>query len=117
MKILNSSYGIKENHLLINKAGDKKQVQRLVKTLSETVENFLSCRLHILEAIFYHDVKIDKFDTHLLKNSDSKIHKNFLKAILSFTEKTLGMAALPEIRPSQVLIQGRGSEQDVQIKT
>ena len=117
MKILNSSYGIKENHLLINKAGDKKQVQRLVKTLSETVENFLSCRLHIMEAIFYHDVEIDKFDAHLLKNSDSEIHKNFLKAVTSFTEKTLGMTTLPNNGAHPVLFNGKGSEQDVQIKT
>ena len=47
IKILSTRFGIKENHLLVNMVNNEKQYARVVKTLSETVENVLGCRTQI----------------------------------------------------------------------
>src|SRR5690606_29425158 len=48
MKILNTRFGVNENHLLVNKVSSLAQYQRMVRTLGETVENFLTARLRVL---------------------------------------------------------------------
>lgn len=90
IKILNQKYGVNENHLLLNKISSKKQYERLTKSLSETVENFLSCRLQILGGLAFEPLNVDHFDRLLLKTADSNIHRSFLKVMKRFTEKDIG---------------------------
>lgn len=90
MKILNLKYGVRENHLLLNKISSNNQYGRLVKTLSETVENFLGSRLQILGGIPFEHTPVDLFDQHLLKIADSKIHNSFYKVVKKFTEEDIG---------------------------
>lgn len=86
MKILSMKYKIKENHLLINMLKNKNQYEQIVKTLSETVENFLGGRTHILGGISYLEVLQDKFDQEFLHEEQSSCHREFSKIINSYTE-------------------------------
>ncbi len=92
IKILNKEFGVNDNHLLINKMSSEPQYQRMVKTLSETVETFLKCRLHILGGIKNEDAPVDQFDTLLLKQENSSLHKNFVKIVKKFTDEIEGAA-------------------------
>lgn len=86
IKILNKEFGVTENHLLINKVSSDTQYQRMVKTLSETVETFLKCRLHILGGIKREELPVDQFDSALLSEANSALHKNFIKLTKKFVE-------------------------------
>jgi flagellar biosynthesis protein FlhG len=101
IKILNKEFGVNDNHLLLNKVSSEPQYQRMVKTLSETVETFLKCRLHILGGIRFEDTPVDQFDTHLLHQENSSLHKNFVKIVRKFTEEIEGadMSADSEYAP------------------
>lgn len=87
IKILNKEFGVNDNHLLINKTSSEPQYQRMIKTLSETVETFLKCRLHILGGIKKEDVAEDRFDTVLLQQENNSLHKNFVNIINKFTDE------------------------------
>jgi flagellar biosynthesis protein FlhG len=90
IKILNKEFGVNDNHLLINKVSSEPQYQRMVKTLSETVETFLKCRLHILGGIKNENSPVDQFDSVLLNQENSSLHKNFVKIVRKFTEEIEG---------------------------
>jgi flagellar biosynthesis protein FlhG len=87
IKILNKEFGVNENHLLINKISSEPQYQRMIKTLSETVETFLKCRLHILGGIKKEDLPDDRFDTVFLNQENNSLHKNFVNIVNRFTEE------------------------------
>jgi flagellar biosynthesis protein FlhG len=88
LKILNMNYGIKENHLIVNKVSNSNQYNRLVKSLSETVESFLSCRLKILGSVEFENMAVDQFDK-LLTGVKAKFafDNNFIKMVKIFTEE------------------------------
>ncbi|MBY0518027.1 MAG: AAA family ATPase [Bacteriovoracaceae bacterium] len=87
VKILQTRYGIKENHLLVNMIQNDRQFQKVVMTLSETIENFLGCRTNVLGGIRKVDVSAESFDTFFLSEQGSEWHKNFLKIVQQFAEK------------------------------
>lgn len=99
IKILNKEFGVNDNHLLINKISSEPQYQRMVKTLSETVETFLKCRLHILGGVKNEEVPVDQFDSCLLHQENSSLHKNFVKIVRKFTEEIEGRAAADDYAP------------------
>lgn len=90
IKILNKEFGVNENHLLINKISSEPQYQRMIKTLSETVETFLKCRLHILGGVSKENLPDDHFDTVLLHEENNSLHKNFVNIVNRFTEEIEG---------------------------
>ena len=92
IKLLNIEFGVNDNHLLLNKISSEPQYQRMVKTLSETVETFLKCRLHILGGIKFEETPVDHFDTVLLQQENSSLHKNFVKIVKKFTDEIEGEA-------------------------
>ena len=87
IKILKLKYGIVENHLLVNKVSSMSQYRRVVKTLSETAEHFLSVRLYILGRIRYDVGSVDYFDKKLLKDADSKLHYDIFNITKRFAEE------------------------------
>ena len=87
VKILQTRYGIKENHLLVNMIQHERQYQKVVMTLSETIENFLGCRTHVLGGLRKVDVSAEAFDTFFLSEDGSEWHKNFIKTVQQFAEK------------------------------
>jgi flagellar biosynthesis protein FlhG len=96
IKILNKEFGVNDNHLLVNKISSDTQYQRMVKTLSETVESFLKCRLHILGKIEKVEAPVDQFDSLLLEEANSSLHKNFTKLISKFTDEIEGNSGRDE---------------------
>jgi flagellar biosynthesis protein FlhG len=90
VKLLSVRFGIKENHLLVNMYQNDKQFQKVVLTLSETIENFLGARTHILGGIQKLDVSHSEFDTFFLADNKSEWNKNFVKLLYGFTEKVGG---------------------------
>jgi flagellar biosynthesis protein FlhG len=108
MKLLSVRFGIKENHLLVNMYQSDKQFQKVVLTLSETVENFLGARTHILGGIQKLDVSHGEFDTFFLSENKSEWNKNFAKLLYGFTEKAGGSLTVPTKGASQLAY-----EQDV----
>lgn len=93
IKILSQRFGTKENHLFVNMYQSQKQFQKVVMTLSETIENFLACRTHILGGMQKFDVAGDGFDTFFLSETNSDWHQNFVKLLTAFTEKVGGPLA------------------------
>jgi len=117
MKILKNDYGVSENHLIINKATSSKQVNKIVKVLSETVENFLNTRLQILGSIEKDVENAENFDSYMLNNSGSKIHSDFLEIINNFVEKNLGLPSVDLLDASSLVFGAKTSEHEVQLKT
>lgn len=87
IKVLSHKFGIKENHLLINMYSTTSQFEKVVKTLSETVENFLGCRTQILGGIRKIDITQAKFDNYFIKSGKNIHHQNFLKVINKLTDE------------------------------
>lgn len=87
VKILATRFGIRENHLLVNMVQNDRQFQKVVMTLSETIENFLGCRTSVLGGLGKVDVSAESFDTFFLSESGTEWHKNFLKAMRPIAEK------------------------------
>lgn len=86
IKILNQRYGINENHLLVNKTSNDNQFARIVKTMSDTVNQFLNCHLRILGKIKYWEGKVDTFDKELL-GEENDLHRDFCQLIRQISEK------------------------------
>jgi flagellar biosynthesis protein FlhG len=108
IKVLSQKYQVQENHLLVNMYQNDRQFQKVVITLSETIENFLGARTHILGGISKLDVSAEGFDTFFLSETKSEWHKNFVKLLYGFTEKVGGPLNNPTKGTSQVAY-----EQDV----
>jgi flagellar biosynthesis protein FlhG len=96
VKLLSQRFAIKENHLVVNMFQNEKQYQKVVMTLSETIENFLGCRTHILGGIQKLDLSAESFDTFFLSETKNDFNKNFIKLLNGFTEK-LGGPMTPRI--------------------
>ena len=87
VKVLGNKFGVKENQLLVNRYRTRSQFEKVVKTLSETIENFLGCRTQILGGIQHIDIDASKFDTYFLEPAENSFHKNFLKVVNKYTEE------------------------------
>lgn len=92
IKILNKEFGVNDNHLLLNKISSEPQYQRMIKTLSETVETFLKCRLHILGGVEKVESPVDHFDAVFLNQEKNSLHKNFVNIVKRFTEEIEGVS-------------------------
>ena len=87
VKLLNQKFGIKENTLLVNKYKTHKQFTKVVLTLSETVENFLSVRTVIMGGIPLLSQSGDEFDKYFLSKEKSSFHESFYKLVERFSER------------------------------
>jgi flagellar biosynthesis protein FlhG len=87
MKVLSHKFGIKENHLLVNMYTTTSQFEKVVKTLSETVENFLGCRTQILGGVKKLDIPQSKFDKYFIEPGKNIHHKNFLQVVNKLTDE------------------------------
>jgi len=91
IKILNTKFGVTKNHLLINKMSSQNQYKRLVKTLSETVESFLSSSLSVLGGVEFVTTSVDKFDRIITEEAKNSFSENIDKVIGRFTEEDKGI--------------------------
>lgn len=97
IKLLNARFGVKENHLIVNMYQNEKQFQRVVNTLTETIENFIGATTQVLGGIQKVEVSAEGFDTFFLSETKTEWQKNFVKLLYRFTEKDGGpMAARPQ---------------------
>ena len=96
IKMLSNRFNVIENHLIVNMFQHDKQFQRVVMTLTETIENYIGARTVVLGGIPKLDVSAEGFDTFFLSEGKNEFHKNFVKLLYGFTEKT----GEPLIRPS-----------------
>lgn len=87
IKVLNKKFGVRENHLMVNMLSTTQQFERVVKTLSETIENYLGCRTKILGGLRRLDVKASQFDQYFLSAGKNIHHKTFLKAVKKLSEE------------------------------
>lgn len=87
IKLLNQKFGIKDNHLVVNKYETKEQYRRVVQTISETVENFLGGRTTILGGIGKIRVEQSRFDEQVLSRGKNVHHKNFDKVLKKLTDE------------------------------
>jgi len=94
VKLLANRFGIKENHLMVNMYQNDKQYQKVVSTLSETIENFLGLSTKVLGGIQKLEVSAEGFDTFFLSETKTEWQKNFVKLLYGFTEKDGGPTAL-----------------------
>lgn len=109
MKVLCKKFGIKENHLVVNMYSNMNQFHRVVKTISETVENFLGGRTHILGGLPKIDIDQSRFDSFFLADGKNELHKSFCKVVGRYTDQ-LSTALTREVLPS---FSRQGSEQEV----
>ncbi|MBT3983772.1 MAG: AAA family ATPase [Bacteriovoracaceae bacterium] len=97
IKVLKLRYGVNENHLIVNKVENLAQYKKVVKTISETAENFLGVRTSVLGGISNYRDKPEEFDYQFLFEENSKIHKDFLKVLNVTAEKCLHL--VPCVNP------------------
>jgi flagellar biosynthesis protein FlhG len=102
IKILNKKHGVTKNHLLVNKVLYKVQFNKLVKSLSETVQKFLNCRLNILGGIVREKSSYESFDEILFLSEKTRLHKNFCNVLNKFTDEVIelpdnNMAQIPRV--------------------
>ncbi len=100
VKLLQSRFGIKENHLMVNMYQTEKQYQKVVTTLTETIQNFLNSKMHVLGGVKKVEVSAEGFDTFFLSETKSEWHKNFAKLLYGFTEKDGGPTAAQSLGTS-----------------
>ncbi len=86
MKILNQRYGITENHLLVNRVSTEGQFIRLVKAMSDTVGQFLNCRLAVMGKIRELSGGSENFD-RALNGEESDIRPDFDQLIGHFSDQ------------------------------
>ena len=96
VKLLSNRFNVLENHLIVNMYQHEKQFQKVVMTLTETIEKYMGVRTHVLGGIPKLDVPAEGFDTFFLSEGKNEFHKNFVKLLYGFTEKSGG----PLIRQS-----------------
>ena len=111
VKVLSKKFGIKENHLLLNMVQNKTQFEKVVKTFSETIENFLGCRTKILGGIKKLSIEASQFDQYLLAGGKNDLQENFLKVVRSLTEELSELTMQEGFPPSE---SGILREQEVQ---
>lgn len=99
IKILSKEYGVRENHLVINKFKGKSQFNRIVKTLSETVENFLSGRLFIAGGIEREDLYGEDFDRKLGTLEKNSLQDSVTKLLAPLVEELTGISMSKEETP------------------
>ena len=88
IKIIRHKFAIKENYLVVNKVQNKNQFDRVIKTVSETAENYLNVRSHILGALSFSNEKHEDFDRQLLYGKKNLINENFKVILRKFLEKS-----------------------------
>jgi flagellar biosynthesis protein FlhG len=108
VKVLNKKFGVNENHLLVNMVNSRTQFEKVVKTFSETIENFLGCRTKILGGIKKINVAQAQFDQYFLSSGKNDLHESFLQVIKKLTDElsrtTIKEGSLP-LRSSELLEQ------------
>ena len=87
IKVLNKKFGINENDLLVNMVNSKGQFEKIVKTLSETTENFLNVRTKILGGIHKLNIVASQFDEYFLNTGNNGHHESFLKVVRKLSEE------------------------------
>lgn len=107
IKILKQKFAIDSNHLIVNKYDSKNQYGRVVKTISETAENFLGCRTQILGGIPRLDSGADKFDQEFLHQENSSTTKIFTKILHRYSERS-GNPVDHDISPSMPVLFKKG---------
>lgn len=90
IKILGQRFDVKTNHILVNMFQSDRQFQKVVTTLTETVENFIGSKTFLFGGIPRLDASSEGFDGLFLSEAKSAWHKNFIKYLYEFTEKSGG---------------------------
>lgn len=88
IKLLATKYNVKENHLIVNMINNQNQFSRIVKTISETAENFLNCRTKVLGGVRKAPAGVEDFDQFLFKTGKSDLHEDITKLIDKITDSS-----------------------------
>jgi flagellar biosynthesis protein FlhG len=95
IKVLSQKFNVGSNDLIVNMVQGERQLQRVVQTLTETVENFLGVETRLLGGIKKLDLDSSGFDTFFLSEGKNEFHLNFVKLLYGFTEKAGGSLKNP----------------------
>ncbi len=101
VKVLSKRFGVNENHLLVNMLNSKSQYVKVVKTLSETIENYLGCRTKVLGGVHKLDTVSSQFDRYFLDAGKNGHHQNFLQVVKKFTDE-MSRKSIVEMIPSHL---------------
>ena len=71
----------------------EKQMQKVVSTLGQTIENFIGIKTSFLGGVKKAEISADGFDTFFLSERNNEWQKNFVKLLYGFTEKDGGPMA------------------------
>lgn len=93
IKVLNKEYGVKKNHLLLNKISTSMEKQKITKALIGTTHSFLNCHLQLLGSLDFLSCPIDQFDRYFLRANHST-HKILYKIMETFSEEIRNDRAL-----------------------
>lgn len=108
IKMITQRFGKIESHIFVNKYSNHNQFQKVSSSLTETIENFIGAKTHLLGGLPKFNFDDNGFDTFFLSGSKNEINHNFVKLLYGFTEKAVGL----RISQNKGLIQ-RTNEQDV----
>lgn len=106
IKVLNKRYGVRANHLFVNKVRETKDYKRVVRVMSETIGDFLGVRVQILGGLAQENISPNDFDKLIVGEEKSSFHKTFYKLVAKFTEK-LDVHELRETRINEDAFSGQ----------
>ena len=72
---------------MLNKIVNKKQYNKIVKSLGDTVQNFIDCRLNILGGIPAEKNSSELFEEKIFNTEKNKLHEKFCNVIKKFTDE------------------------------
>jgi hypothetical protein len=90
------------------------QYEKVVKVMSETIENFLNVRTHILGGVQKLDINQNDFDSFFLEPAENAFHQNFLKVVRNYSEKLSRTYSAPLVGSQEAILNSRVWEQEVQ---
>lgn len=97
IKILQLRFGVRKNHLLVNKISNDREYKKIIKSIVDTTANFLDTSVKALGGIKQVTCSFDRFDQVFLSEEESSFNQNFNQIIKSFSDEVLSQRVGPEL--------------------
>ncbi len=97
MKILKKRFEVKENLLIVNKSKNKAQYSKVVRTISETAENYLDVRTVVLGQVPFLGNSVN-FDSEFICGQNNPAQQNTLNILKKYVDRIDDLSLL---NPSQ----------------
>ena len=89
IKILKKKFNISVNHLVVNKVSSDRNFKRVVKTISETAERFLTCQTKVLGAVYENKKILSQERGNFFSGKNFLTYENVIKVLNKYSEEVV----------------------------